>query len=199
MIHHAIQERLMPVRDDPRAFLLPSVAPLTEVLAFHLAGPYVRELPQELRPAGRPSREEGGLAGRRDRQLQLALQLLIPKIQEEQAKFFEQLTPVLQAGELTHRWLRDELEKYLSDKKVIDPQRLREWHKENLLLYDDRGEPEAQSTAALLLMRQLDRRKARRWLPPGRLSTPQSFLYWRQDAPHLSLVPYELPLILLDD
>ena len=188
----------MPVRDDPRAFLLPPVAPLTEALAFHLAKPYVRELPQEGRPTGRPSREEGGLEGRRERQVQLALKMLTPNIQKEQKNIFELLTPVLQAGELTDRWLRNELEKYLPDKRdVLDPKRLHEWHQKNLLIYTEQGEPEAQSTAALLLMRRLDRRKERRWLPPQGVAALQSFARWRYDAPGLAPVPYELPLVIV--
>lgn len=188
----------MPVRDDPRAFLLPPVAPLTEVLAFHLAEPYVRELPQEDRPTGRPSREEGGLAGRKERQKQLALKMLIPRIQQEQKNIFELLTPVLQAGELSDRWLRNELEKFLPDEsEVLDPRQLRIWRQRNLLLYIGKKKPEVQSTAALLLMRRLDRRKERSWLPPKGLAAPQSFVCWRYDAPGLAPVPYELPLVIV--
>jgi hypothetical protein len=198
MPNHAIQERIMPVRDDPRAYLLPPVAPLTEALAFHLAKPYVRELPQEDRPTGRPSREEGGLAGRQERLLQLALKILTPRIQDEQTKVFELLTPVLEAGELTRRWLRNELEKYLPEKGIAYLERLREWHRENLLLYTEQGEPEPNSTAALLIMRRLDRRRKRGWLPPHGLPTPQSFVCWRHDDPKLPPIPYELPLMLTE-
>lgn len=190
----------MPVRDDPRAFLLPPVAPLSEALAFHLAKPYVRELPKADRPTGRPKREEGGLAGRKERQLQLALQMLTPRIRQEQETIFQLLTPVLQAGELTDRWLRNELEKYLlTPSGVLDPRRLREWHQENLLLYSEEGKPEAQSAAALLLMRRLDCRKERGWLPPGGVKVPSTFVCWRYDAPGLPPVPYELPLARQDE
>jgi hypothetical protein len=188
----------MPVRDDPRAFLLPPVAPLTEALAFHLARPYVSQLPQQDRPTGRPSREEGGLAGRQERLLHLALRMLTPAILEEQKKIFELLAPVVQEGELTRRWLRNELEKYLPEKGIVFPERLREWHRENLLLYTEQGEPEANSTAALLIMRRLDRRRQRGWLPPHGIPAPQSFVYWRQDAPELPALPYELPLVLTE-
>jgi len=188
----------MPVRDDPRGLLLPAVAPLNEALAFHLAKPYVRELPQEYRHIGRPSRAEGGLAGRKERLLQLALKMLIPRILDEQKNVYELLAPVLEAGELTRRWLRNELEKYLPEKGITYLERLREWHRENLLLYTEQGEPEPTSTAALLIMRRLDRRRQRRWLPPHGLPVPQSFMCWRQDGPELPPVPYELPLALIE-
>ena len=188
----------MPIRDDPRGFLLPAVAPLSEALAFHLAKPFVRELPQECRHVGRPSREEGGLAGRKERLLQLALKMVTPQILDEQKYVYELLAPVLEAGELTRRWFRNELEKYLPEKGVAYLERLREWHRENLLLYTEQGEPEPNSTAALLIMRRLDRRRQRGWLPPHGLPVPQSFVCWRQDAPELPPIPYELPLVLIE-
>src|SRR6266581_3551056 len=97
----------MPIRDDPRAFLLAAVAPLTEALAFHLAGSYIKDVP---RPIGRPSKAAGDVAARKEQRLRSALELILPSIAMEQEKVYALLDPLVRAGNLTKKWLLNELE-----------------------------------------------------------------------------------------
>ncbi len=183
----------MQSRADARIRWMSDVAPLTEPLAWHLATARMKALP---RPAGRPSREAGDANTREARLILAALRQMIPEIVSEQQQVFALMDPIVSAGKLTRKWLLDQLSKYVPDNQLVYPDRLREWHRDNLLLYTEQGQLEPQSTAAILVMRRLDHRQ-KGWLP-RQLPTPRSFFCWRRDASNLEAVPYELPLVSIE-
>lgn len=175
---------------NARTHRMPDAAPLTEPLAWHLATARMKELP---RPAGRPSREAGDANTREERLILAALEKLIPEIFTEQRQVFSLMDPLVRTKKLTRKWLLDQLSKYIPEDQIVYPDRLREWHRDNLLLYDEQDRLESQSTAALLVMRRLDHRR-KGWLPRG-LIAPRSYFCWRQNASHLVPFPYELSLV----
>lgn len=146
---------------------------------------------EENLPRGRIQRGEDKLAWYEQRLLQ-AQESLLTNVVSARRKVFELLDPVVRNGQLTRRWLIDIL---YPPPLTPYPDRLREWREENFLLYDQNEEPEPQSTAAILIQRELDARK--RKLPHPR-SNPRSFFCWRQDAPELQPYPYELPYVSVD-
>jgi len=115
----------------------------------------------------------------------------------EQERLYREMDPLVRSGTLSRKWLLDELEKHIPGEGIAYPDRLRDWHRDHILLYTDQERIEFQSTAALLLMRRLDRRKYRNWLP-ARLPTPQSYLCWRRNIRHEASIPYEMPLLAVD-
>jgi hypothetical protein len=171
--------------------MLPLFAPLTEEMVGDLAAFRERFLPRD---TGRPPRDAGDKAARYQRRLRMALEMLVPEVAQARQRVFELMQSEIQrTGCLTRRWL-------LVDVLYPPPhtpyqERLTDWHRENLLLFDRDGEPEPNSTAAILLLRELVRRK--RWLPPPP-PKPRSFYCFRYDAPGDDPVPYELPLIPVD-
>ncbi len=168
---------------------LPWFAPLAEDQVRDLALLREKTLP---RKGGRPPRGVDKHAQYEER-LHLALQSLLPEVTSVRQRVFDLLDPLVRHAQLTKRALLDIL--YPAPLTPY-PARLYDWWNEHFLLFDAQGNPEPQSTAAILIQRELDPRK--RKLPLSR-SAPHSFFCWRQDAPGRQPVAYELPLVSIDD
>lgn len=173
---------------DDRIDMLPLFAPLTEEMVANLAAYREKSLPREI---GRPSRAAGDKAARYQQRLMAALKALVPEVAQARQRVYELIANERrQDGHLSRRWL-------LIDVLYPPPltpyqERLTDWHRENLLLFDENGDPEPNSTGAILILHELIHRK--RWLPPPP-PRPRSFYCFRYDAPDRSAVPYELPLV----
>ena len=165
---------------------MPLLAPLAEDQVQDLVSHRETMLPRG--KGGRPKRGESKIV-RYERRLEQALESLIPDVAIARQQVFDLMDPIVGSGQLTRRWLVDIL---YPPPLTPYPDRLREWREENFLLFDENGNPEPQTTAAILVQKELDVR--RRKLPPPR-PVPRSFFCWRQDAPGLPPVPYELPLV----
>jgi len=171
--------------------MLPLFAPLTEEMVEDLAAYRERFL---VRDTGRPPREAGDKTARYQRRLNMALDVLVPEVAQARQRVFELMQREIRtSGRLTRRWL-------LVDVLYPPPhtpyqERLTDWHRENLLIFDRDGEPEPNSAAAILVLRELVHRK--RWLPPPP-PKPRSYYCFQYDTPGGEPVPYELPLVPVD-
>lgn len=173
---------------DDRIAMLPLFAPLTEEMVQNLTAYREKSLPRDI---GRPSRAAGDKAARYQQRLMAAFKALVPEVAQARQRVYEMMeNERRRAGHLSRRWL-------LVDVLYPPPltpyqERLTDWHRENLLLFDENGEPEPSSTGAILILQELVHRK--RWLPPPPLR-PRSFYTFRYDDPTREAVPYELPLV----
>lgn len=179
--------------DDDRPRKFAELAPLTKSFALHLASYLLRA---SQRPAGRPHKMEGeDVVTRAERRLLAALDQLIPLIQARRQTIFDLVNPVLSSGNLTEKWLLQTLSQYTPGQMMIYPQRLAEWRDVHLLLRTASGEPEPNSVCCLLLARMLNPNRTG-WLP--RPTAAEAYWCWRLDAPGRILLPYEMPLVILD-
>ena len=170
---------------------MPLFAPLAEDQVRDLVVQREKTLP---RPGGRPRRGAGDKISRYEQRLLQALDVLVPEVAEARQRVFALLHPLVHDGKLTRRALLDIL--YPAPLTPY-PARLYEWRNEQFLFLDQHGDPEAQTSAAILLQRELDERK--RKLPPPRLK-PQSFFCWRLDLPEQrEPLSYEMPLVVVDN
>jgi hypothetical protein len=143
---------------------------------------------------GRPTLSAGTRSERYEKRLLRARDELLQDVDPARQRVFELLDRELRrSGRLSKRWLLGVL---YPEPLMAYPERLYEWHKEGFLFFDEQGNLEPQSVAALLLQRELDPRE-RRKLPPVRTS-PQSFFCWRQDKLALTPYPYEIPLVRIE-
>jgi hypothetical protein len=167
--------------------MLPWFAPLTEEMMDDLVVYREKSL---VRDTGRPPREAGDKVVRFQRRLQLALEVLVPEVAQARQRVFELMqSEINRSGRITRRWLLVDI--LYPPPHTPYQERITDWHRENLLLFERDGELEPSSTAAILVLRELVHRK--RWLPPPP-PKPRSFYCFRYDRPGGEPVPYELPL-----
>jgi hypothetical protein len=179
--------------DDDRSWKFADLAPLTQTFATHLASYLLRKTQ---RPAGRPRKTEGAdVVARTERRLLEAMDQLIPLIQTKRQTIYDLVNPVVSSGELTEKWLVQTLNQFTPGKRKVYPQRLAEWRKANLLLYNGVDKPEPNSVCCLLLARMINPNRTG-WLP--RPLAAESYWCWRHNAPDLAPFPYEMPLVVLD-
>jgi len=173
---------------DDHIAMLPMFAPLTEEMVQNLTAYREKSLPRDI---GRPSRGAGDKIARYQQRLMVALKALVPEVAQARQRIYEIMeNERRRTGYLSRRWL-------LVDVLYPPPhtpyqERLTDWHRENLLLFDENGEPEQSSTAAILILHELIHRK--RWLPPTP-PRPRSFYCLRYDTPDRDAIPYELSLV----
>ncbi len=165
---------------------IPLFAPLAADQVWDLLSNREENLPKERVPRGTDM-----LAWYMQRTLRVQ-NLLLPDVANARQRVFALFDPVVRAGQLTRRWLVDIL---YPPPLTPYPDRLREWNEENFLLFDQNGEPDPQTAAAILLQRELDSRK--RKLPHPR-SQPRSYYCFRYDTLGGGPVSYELPLVPVD-
>ena len=140
------------------------------------------------RTEGRPRREAGNPMERYERRLVTALDALLPEVAIARQHVFELLDRLVRSGQWNRRALLDVL---YPVPLTAYPARLYEWRNERFLFLDKHGDPELQSSAALLVQHELDTRK--RKLPPPR-ARPSSFFCWRWDTREQTPSSFELPL-----
>jgi hypothetical protein len=165
---------------------IPLFAPLAADQVWDLLASREADLPRE-----RTQRGTNMLEWSMQRFLRVQ-ELLLPDVANARQRVFALLDPVVREGHLTARWLIDTL---YPPPLTPYPDRLREWKEENFLRFDQNGEPEPQTVAAILLQRELDSRK--RKLPHPR-SQPRSYSCFRYETPGSGPISYELPFAPVD-
>jgi len=101
--------------------------------------------------------------------------------------------PFVANDHLTTSWLLKALTTHTPGKTPVQSSTLNLWHERGLFSYTERGYPEPDSAAAMLIARMVDRRE-RNWLPTIMTQREPRWWCWRQDRPDAPVVACPIPL-----
>lgn len=101
--------------------------------------------------------------------------------------------PFVANGQLTTSWLLKTLTINTPGKTPVQSSTLNLWHERGLFTYLERGQPEQDSAAAMLIARMVDPRE-RNWLPVIITKQEPRWWCWRQDHPDAPIVACPVPL-----
>lgn len=163
--------------------LYPFVAPLPIPIANHLIGRHCRQY--------RLSVEQGQA-------------WLVKNVNEKRPLIYRYMDPFVLNGQrreltmaksaiLTTRWLLEALRTHDPKKRPVTLQTLFNWQKRGLQHNAFRGEPNPDSSAALLLARTLDTGE-RQWLPEEMNPEEPLWWCWKQESPAHVPTPCPVPL-----
>jgi len=166
---------------------MPRLAPLPIPMAEHLLKQQRRLLQKTVRTSSPDELEKG------------ALFLLEKNIQEKRQAVYLLMDPLMQTKKgswempLSTTWIMQVLRAHTPENRLVPSQTLSLWRKRHLLHYRERGHPDLDNTAALLLARMVDERM-RNWLPTTIAEDEPDWWCWRQDTPEMPRVPCPVPL-----
>jgi len=169
------------------AAYMPQLAPLPIPMAEHLLKQRCRLLKKTVRTSSPDELEKG------------ALSLLEQDVQEKRQAVYVlmdslvQIEQVSREPSLSTTWIMHVLRAHTPENRLVPSQTLSLWRERNLLRYRERGHPDLDNTAALLLARMVDER-IRNWLPTTIAEDEPDWWCWRQDTPEMSPVPCPVPL-----
>ncbi len=168
---------------------LVEVAPLSESMARHLLS---HQSKQHKPPMVLAATLEQELEEAKQR-YQTEWSALHDKVRIYRPKVYTLLSPLIQpsGGQLSTDWILHALKEYTH--RSVTPQTLSRWREHGLLRYHQKDQPDADSTAALLISGMIDDR-ARGWLPPAQAEDEPLWWCWRQDSPRASAIPCQFPL-----
>lgn len=166
---------------------MPSLAPLPSPIVFHLLKQQRKLLSKTVRTISQDEIDHA------------VWSLLETKVHEKRPVVYTLMDFILQAEKpssetyLSTTWLRQMLAAHTPGGKTIPLQTFSLWRERKLLRYRERGHPDADSAAALLLARMVDER-IRNWLPTTIEENEPNWWCWQQDAPENPPVPCPVPL-----
>jgi hypothetical protein len=164
------------------ASYMPQLAPLPIPIAEHL----LKQRRRLLKKTGRTIPQ--------DELEKVALSLLEKKVQEKRQAVYVLMDPLVQAEiSISTARIMQVLMAHTPENRLVSSQTLSLWRERNLLRYRERGHPDPENTAALLLARMVDER-IRNWLPTTIEEHEPAWWCWRQDTPEMPLVPCPVPL-----
>ncbi len=140
------------------ASYMPQLAPLPIPMAEHLLKQRRRLLKKTMRTSSPDELEKG------------ALPLLEQNVQEKRQAVYVLMDPLVQTEKgsrepsLSTTWIMQVLRAHTPENRLVPSQTLALWRERHLLRYRERGHPDLDNTAALLLARMVDERM-RNWLP----------------------------------
>ena len=123
---------------------------------------------------------------------------LAQQVEEKREAVYVLMSPVVQGRLLSTEWIIETLtehtpKKQSSKAKMLTAQTISRWRDQGLLHYEQKNQPDADSTAALLTVRMIDTRE-RGWLPTIVAENEPQWWCWRQDSPTHPVVPCPVPL-----
>ncbi len=166
---------------------MPRLAPLPIPMAEHLLKQHRRLLKKTVRTSSQDELEKGALA------------LLEKNVQEKRQVVYVLMDPLVQTEQVSRElslsttWIMHVLRAHTPENRPVPSQTLSLWRERNLLRYRERGHPDLDNTAALLLARMVDERM-RNWLPTAIEEDEPDWWCWRQDTPEMPSVPCPVPL-----
>jgi hypothetical protein len=166
---------------------MPWLAPLPIPMAEHLLKQRRRLLKKTVRTSLPEELEKG------------ALSLLEQNVQEKRQAVYVLMDPLVQTEKvlrepsLSTTWIMHVLRAHTPENRLVPSQTLSLWRERNLLRYRERGHPDLDNTAALLLARMVDER-IRNWLPTTIAEDEPDWWCWRQETPEMPPVPCPVPL-----
>jgi hypothetical protein len=166
---------------------MPRLAPLPIPMAEHLLKQQCRLLKKTVRTSSQDELEKGALA------------LLEKHVQEKRQVVYALMDPLVQTEQVSRElsvstaWIMQVLRAHTPENRPIPSQTLSLWRERHLLRYRERGHPDLDNAAALLLARMVDERM-RNWLPTTIAEDEPDWWCWRQDRPEMPPVPCPVPL-----
>ena len=166
---------------------MPRLAPLPIPMAEHLLKQRRRLLQKSVRTISQDELEKG------------ALSLLEQNVQEKRQAVYRLMDPLVQTEKgsrepsLSTTWIMQVLRAHTPENRLVPSQTLALWRERHLLRYRERGHPDLDNTAALLLARMVDER-IRNWLPTTIAEDEPAWWCWRQETPEMPWVPCPVPL-----
>ena len=171
----------------PIASRMPGLAPLPLPMAEHLLKQQRRLLKKMVRTTSQDELEQGALA------------LLEKHVQEKRQVVYALMDSLVQTEHVSREhalsttWIMHVLSAHTPENRPVPSQTLALWRERNLLRYRERGHPDLDNTAALLLARMVDVR-IRNWLPTTIGEDEPHWWCWRQDTPEMVPIPCPMPL-----
>ncbi len=178
--------------DQALESMLPLFAPLPGPLVLHLLlGKRRSHRKAPPPPLLTPFEQATGSA-------QAEWNLLLQQVRVARQDVFLRMDPLVSTDALTTSWfLQALLDAFPQRASVLQEEiaqsTLGEWRKRGLISNAARNRPDPHQAAALLIARLVDTR-LRNWLPSTLTPEEARAWCWRQDAPHLVPVPYQLPI-----
>jgi hypothetical protein len=169
------------------ATYMPQLAPLPIPMVEHLLKHRYKLLKKTVRTISQDEREKE------------ALSLLQKNVQEKRQAVYVLMDPLVQTEKVSREiplsttWIMHMLRAHTPENRLVPSQTLSLWRERNLLRYRERGHPDLDNTAALLLARMVDER-IRNWLPTTIAEDEPDWWCWRQDTPEMPWVPCPIPL-----
>lgn len=171
----------------PIALHMPQLAPLPIPMVEHLLKQQCRLLKKTVRTTSQVELEKRALA------------LLEKNVQEKRQVVYALIDPLVQTEQVSRElslsttWIMHVLRAHTPENRPITSQTLSLWRERHLLRYRERGHPDPDTTAALLLARMVDERM-RNWLPTTIAEDEPAWWCWRQDTPEMPPVSCPVPL-----
>ncbi|MHB8596759.1 MAG: hypothetical protein ACYDER_08110 [Ktedonobacteraceae bacterium] len=122
-----------------------------------------------------------------------SLSILEQQIRMSRNAAYTVMHPFVASNTLTTSWLLKTLSTDTPGKVPVQTAHLALWHERHLLRYAERGYPDPDNAAALLVARMVDPRE-RNWLPPTMTEEEPAWWCWRQDQPDAPVVACPVPL-----
>lgn len=167
---------------------MPQLAPLPIPMAEHLLKFQRRLLKKTMRTSSPDELETG------------ALSLLEHNVQEKRQAVYGLMDPLVRTEEkgsrepsLSTTWIMQVLSAHTPQQRPVPSQTLSLWRERHLLRHRQRGHPDLDNTAALLLARMVDER-IRNWLPTTIAEDEPAWWCWRQERPETPPMPCPVPL-----
>jgi hypothetical protein len=101
--------------------------------------------------------------------------------------------PFVANRQLTTSWLLKTLTINTPGKTPVPPSTLNLWHERGIFTYQERGQPDPDGAAAMLIARMTDPRE-RNWLPVIITRQEPRWWCWRQDSPTAPILACPIPL-----
>ncbi|MGB8346629.1 MAG: hypothetical protein WCD86_17210 [Ktedonobacteraceae bacterium] len=120
-------------------------------------------------------------------------QTLAQQIQLARTATYTIFDPFVRGHGLTSQWVLNFLTMQTPDKSAVSTGTLSLWRERGLVRDRERGHPDPQNAAALLIARMIDDRE-RNWLPLEMAPDEPAWWCWRQDSPGSPVIPCPVPL-----